>query len=147
MQNQISRNFFFFAFVSLTFLKKVIWVNSFFLKNSEVWGIIKKTDKSEQWDWAVLDFCLLFQKNIYRKFAIDRPGGKQFLAAHNFWTSHLRIVTYIYSDNKICILSEYNCIIVLRCVVQNLCVAENCLPLGQSIANLRYKIVIFSRCD
>ncbi len=68
----------------------------------------------------------------YRKFAIDRPGAKQFLATHYFRTTHLRIITYIYSDRKICILSEYNCIIVLRCVVKKLCVAENCWPPGLS---------------
>ena len=25
----------------------------------------------------------------YRKLAIDRPGGRQFSATHNFWTTHL----------------------------------------------------------
>ncbi len=28
----------------------------------------------------------------YRKFAIDRPGGKQFLAIHNFWITHFRTI-------------------------------------------------------
>ena len=41
----------------------------------------------------------------------------------------------MYSDRKICIISEYNYIIVLRCVVQKLCVAKNSVL---SIANLRY---------
>jgi len=36
-------------------------------------------------------------------------------------------------------LSEYIYMVILRCVVQKLCVAENCLPPGLSIANLRYK--------
>jgi len=34
-----------------------------------------------------------------------------------------------FSDRKIVILLEYNYIIVLRCVVQKLCVAKNCVPL------------------
>jgi len=78
-----------------------------------------------------LIYGIFLKRGIYRKFAIDRPGGKQFLASHG-------IIIQIYFDRKTCILLEYNCIIVLRCVVQKLCVAKNCLPPGLSIANLRY---------
>ena len=93
------------------------------------------------------DFKSTFIKpQQYRKFAIDRPGGIQFLATHNFWATHFRIIIKIYSDRKICILSEYNYIIVLRSVVQKLYVAKNCIPPGLSIANLWYLKMIFCCC-
>ncbi len=81
---------------------------------------------------------VLLHLGCYRKFAIDRPGGKQFLAPHNFWTTHIGIILQIYFDRKICILLEFNYIIVLRCVVQKLCVVENCLPHG--LSKIKFKI-------
>ena len=44
-------------------------------------------------------------------------------------------VAYIYSYRKNCILSEYNYIIVLRCVAQKLFAVKNCILPGLSIAN------------
>ncbi len=68
-------------------------------------------------------------EDIYRKFAIGSPAGIQSFATHNFLTTYLRIITLIYSDRKNCILSEYNYIIVLRCVVQKLYVEKESIPL------------------
>ncbi len=44
----------------------------------------------------------------------------------------------LYSERMEIFLSEYIYMVILRCVVQKLCVTENCLPPGLSIANLRY---------
>jgi len=46
----------------------------------------------------------------------------------------------VYSERMEIVLSEYIYMDIRRCVVQKLCVAENCLPPGLSIANLRYVI-------
>ncbi len=81
---------------------------------------------------------LVWEKLGYRKFAIDRPGGMQFLATHNFWTTHLRTMIWLYSEKMQTFISEYIYMIILRCVVQKLCVDKNCIPPGLSIANLRY---------
>ena len=78
----------------------------------------------------------------YRKFATYRPGGMQFLATHNFWTTHFRTMIWLYSERMQIFLSEYIYMIILRCVVQKLCVDKNCMPPGLSIANLRYNKIL-----
>jgi len=47
----------------------------------------------------------------------------------------------LYSERMQILLSEYIYVTILRCVVQKLCAAKNCLPPGLSIANLRYIIL------
>ena len=53
----------------------------------------------------------------------------------------LKVSIYIFKKaiilSKSSNLSQYNYVIVLRCVVQKICVAKNCIPPGLSIANLR----------
>ena len=91
--------------------------------------------------YYLLDTIFTLLKNTYfkhRKFAIDRPVGKQFSATHSSLTTHLRTLIQLYSERMQIFLSEYMYVIILRCVVQKLCVAKNCLPPGLSIANLRY---------
>ena len=46
---------------------------------------------------SLIQVCIIFVFYTaiilcYRKFAIDRPGGIQFFATHNFWTTHFRII-------------------------------------------------------
>ena len=74
-------------------------------------------------------------KKNYRKFAIDRPGGEQFSAENNFWTTHLRITIW-HSDIKMSILSKTIILLLINVLFRSY-VQLKIAP-GLSIANLRY---------
>jgi len=78
-----------------------------------------------------------FQKLIYRKITIDRPGGIHFFSTHNFWIIHKRTKTKTYSERVKIFLSEYAFIIVPWQVVRKLCVEKKWTPPGLSIEILR----------